>query len=178
MGLRTAAMGEITLTDCAVPAANLLGQEGAGLAVFSHAMLWERSLILAPALGSQQRQLESCVAYARERKQFGKPIGDFQLVSSRVVDMRMRLETSRFYLYKAAWLLDRTKPAYEFSAMAKLAISEAWIASCQDAMQIHGGRGYLVEAGIERDLRDAFASRLYSGTSELQRQMIAQWQGL
>lgn len=178
MGMRTAAMGEVILDDCAVPARNRLGAEGTGVAVVSHAMLWERGLILAPAVGAMQRQLEGCTAYARERKQFGQPIGSFQLVSSRLVDMRLRLEQARLMLYRMAWLLGRGEPAYDFAALVKLSISEAWVASCQDALQIYGGYGYLTETGVERELRDALAARIYSGTSEIQRRVVARWMGV
>lgn len=178
MGMRTAAMGELTLDGCAVPARNRLGEEGGGVGVISHAMLWERGLILAPAVGAMQRQLEVCMAYARKREQFGQPIGSFQLVSSRLVDMRLRLEQARLMLDRMAWLLSRGGPAYDFASLVKLSISEAWVASCQDALQIHGGQGYLTGPGIERDLRDALASRIYSGTSEIQRRVVARWMGL
>jgi alkylation response protein AidB-like acyl-CoA dehydrogenase len=177
MGLRTTQMGELRLENCEVAAAHRLGAEGAGLALFNDAMEWERGFILACALGSMQRQLEQCRRRARERKQFGQPIGAFQLVASRLVDMQLRLETARLLVYKLAWLKGSGKRALMEAAMAKLHVSEAWVQSCQDALQIHGGYGYLSESGIERDLRDALASRIYSGTSEIQRQVIAQWLG-
>lgn len=148
------------------------------MAVFSHAMLWERGLILAVAVGAMQRQLETCLTYAQTRRQFGQPIGHFQLVASRLVDMRQRLEQARLLLYKMAWLLDKAELAFDMAALTKLTISEAWIANSHDALSIHGGYGYLTATGIERDLRDALGSRFYSGTPELQRQVIAQWMGV
>lgn len=178
MGLRSAAMGEIGLENCLLPEENLLGGVGDGGLIFHYAMLWERGLILAPALGAMQRQLERCVAYAQERKQFGQPIGKFQLVSSRLVDMRLRLESARLLLQQMVSLLAAEELAHDFAAITKLSISEAWVANCQDALQIHGGYGYLTESGVERELRDALAGRLYSGTSEMQRQIIAQWMGV
>ena len=178
MGLHTALMSEIVLKDCAVAASNMLGSEGGGMVVFSHAMLWERSLILAVAIGAMRRQLEGCIAYAQKRQQFGKPIGAFQLVSSRLVDMHQRLEMARLLLYKTAWLLDQDEMAYDMAALTKLTISDAWVANCQDALQIYGGYGYLTKTGIERDLRDALGSRFYSGTPEIQRQVVAQWMGV
>jgi alkylation response protein AidB-like acyl-CoA dehydrogenase len=178
MGLHTAAMGEIILENCAVPAANLLGAEGSGMALFSHAMLWERGLILAVAVGAMQRQLETCVTYAQSRRQFGQPIGQFQSVAGRLVDMRQRLEQARLLLYKMAWLLHKEELAFDMAALTKLTISEAWIANCHDALAIHGGYGYLTATGIERDLRDALGSRFYSGTPEIQRQVVAQWMGV
>lgn len=178
MGLHTAAMGEVILENCAVPAANLLGSEGNGMAVFSHAMLWERGLILAVAVGAMQRQLETCLAYAQTRQQFGQPIGQFQSIASRLVDMRQRLEQARLLLYKMAWLLDKEELAFDMAALTKLTISEAWIANCHDALSIHGGYGYLTATGVERELRDALGSRFYSGTPEIQRQVVAQWMGV
>ncbi|MBI2311679.1 MAG: acyl-CoA dehydrogenase family protein [Betaproteobacteria bacterium] len=178
MGLRTVPMGELTLESCAVPVENRIGAEGAGLALFNHAMEWERGFILAGAVGAMQRQLEQCRQHARTRRQFGQPIGAFQLVSSKLVDMQLRLEAARLLLYKVAWLKSHKRPALMEASQAKLFISEAWVQSCQDAMQIHGGYGYLTESEVERDLRDALASRLFSGTSEIQRQVIAHWLGL
>jgi alkylation response protein AidB-like acyl-CoA dehydrogenase len=178
MGLRTAQMAEILLENCEVPAANLLGKEGTGMAVFSHSMEWERGFILASAIGSMERLLEQCVQYAKKRKQFQQPIGKFQLISSKLVDMKMRLETARSLLHKFGWLKQQGKSAFMEAAMAKLYISESWVQSCLDAIQIHGGYGYLTELGLERELRDALGSRLYSGTSEIQYQIIAQFMGL
>jgi len=178
MGLHTAAMSEIVLEDCHVPAHNMLGQEGSGMALFSHAMLWERGLILAAAVGAMKRQLEQCITYAQTRRQFDQPIGSFQSVANRLVDMRQRLETAQLMLYKMAWLLEQEELAYDMAALTKLTISEAWVGNCQDALQIHGGHGYLTETGVERELRDALGSRFYSGTSEIQRQVVAQWMDL
>ncbi len=178
MGLRTVPMGELTLEDCVIPAENRLGREGAGMTVFTHAMEWERGFILASAVGAMQRLLEQCREYARTRRQFGQPIGTFQQVSGKLVDMKMRLETARLWLYKVAWLKHASRSAVLEAAMAKLCISEAWVLSCQDAIQIHGGYGYLTATEIERDLRDALAGRIYSGTSEIQRQVIANWLGV
>src|ERR1700728_1196236 len=104
MGLRTSPMGEVVLDDCVVPAANRLGSEGAGMAIFNSSMTWERSCILASALGAMQRQLETCVEYARVRKQFGQPIGKFQAVADKVADMYLRLEAARLLVYQVAWL--------------------------------------------------------------------------
>jgi alkylation response protein AidB-like acyl-CoA dehydrogenase len=178
MGLRTSPMGELFLDQCEVPVENRLGKEGAGTAIFGHSMEWERSCILASAVGAMQRQLETCVQYAKQRQQFGKPIGKFQLVASKIVDMKLRVETARALLYQVGWLKNKGKSVYLESSMAKLYISECWVQSCLDAIQIHGGYGYMTEFELERELRDALGSRLYSGTSEIQRQIIAQLMGL
>jgi L-prolyl-PCP dehydrogenase len=178
MGLRTSPMGEVVLADCLVPAGKRLGPEGAGMAIFNSSMGWERSCILASALGAMQRQLEACVRYARERKQFGQAIGKFQAVSGKVADMYLRLEAARLLVYQAAWLAGQGKPALSEAAAAKLFTSEAWVASSLDAIQIHGAYGYMKEAGIERDLRDAVAGTIYSGTSEIQRVILSRMLGL
>ena len=178
MGLRTSPMGEVVLDDCRIPAANRLGSEGAGMAIFNSSMAYERSCILASALGAMQRQLETSIEYARERKQFGQSIGKFQGVSDKVADMYLRLEAARLLVYQVAWLAQQGKPALIEAAAAKLFTSEAWVQSSLDAIQIHGAYGYMKEAGIERDLRDAVAGKIYSGTSEIQRVLISRLLGL
>jgi hypothetical protein len=175
MGLSTAQMGEVVLDGCAVPARNRLGPEGGGLAVFNQIMEWERGFIMAPAVGAMERQLEACIIYARERRQFDQPIGQFQAVAHRLVDMRVRWEASRLLLYRFAWLKREPRAAHAEAAMTKLAISEAWVRSCEDALRVYGGYGYLTETGVERDLRDALGSLSYSGTAEMQRQILARW---
>ena len=173
MGLRTSPLAELTFENCEVPQSALLGRLGAGTSMFTNALTWERGCILASAIGSMQRLLETCVKHAKKRQQFGQPIGRFQLIGSKIVDMKLRLESSRQMLYQAAWLRSQGKTATMESAMAKLFISENWIQCCEDAIQIHGGSGYLTETELERELRDAIGSRIYSGTNEVQRQLIA-----
>jgi alkylation response protein AidB-like acyl-CoA dehydrogenase len=178
MGLRTSPMGEITLQDCLVPMESRLGPEGAGMAIFNSSMEWERSCLFASIAGAMRRQLEACVGYARSREQFGQPIGKFQGVSGKLADMYVRLEAARSLIYRCAWLKQQGKSAPAEAAAAKLFTSEAWVRSSQDAIQVHGAFGYMKEAGIERDLRDAVASTIYSGTSEIQRVVLARMLGL
>jgi hypothetical protein len=178
MGLRTSPMAEISFEGCEIPAENRLGNEGAGSSLFTHSMTWERGCILASAVGSMQRTLETCIRHARQRRQFGQPIGKFQMVASKIVDMKLRLETSRALLYQGAYQRSIGRTAVMEAAMAKLHISESWVRSCEDAMQIHGGYGYLVDQEIEREMRDAMGSRIYSGTSEIQRNLIGSLLGL
>ena len=128
MGLRTSPMGEVVLARLPRPRREAPGPEGAGMAIFNSSMGWERSCILASALGAMQRQLETCVEYARERKQFGQPIGKFQGVAGKVADMYLRLEAARLLVYQAAWLAQQGKPALSEAAAAKLFTSEAWVA--------------------------------------------------
>jgi alkylation response protein AidB-like acyl-CoA dehydrogenase len=178
MGLSTSPMGEVVLEDCEVPAENMLGREGQGAAIFNHSMGWERSCILASTLGAMDRQLQACITYVKTRHQFGKPIGNFQLVASRIADMKVRLETSRLLLYRAAWSQAQGGMSALDAAMAKLYVSEAAVASALDAIQVHGGYGYTREFEVERDLRDMLGGRLYSGTSEIQKLIIARGLGL
>lgn len=178
MGLKTAPLAEVFLDGCAVPAGNRLGSEGNGAAIFKDSMEWERGCILASYLGSMERQLESSVEYAKERRQFRKPIGKFQSVANRLVDMKVRMETARLLLYKATWAKQNGGNAAMDTAIAKLYLSEAWVESCLDAIQVRGGYGYMTEVEAERDLRDSVAGTLYSGTSEIQRNIIAGQLGL
>jgi alkylation response protein AidB-like acyl-CoA dehydrogenase len=178
MGLRTSPMAELFFDDCEVPAESRLGREGGGQSLFTHSMNWERACILSNAVGAMQRLLDVSIRYARDRKQFGQSIGKFQLVSSKIVDMKMRVDQARAALYRTAWLQTRGRNVYLEAALAKLTISENWVRCAEDAIQIHGGYGYMVESEVERELRDALGSRLYSGTSEIQRVLIASLLGL
>lgn len=178
MGLRTSPMSEIFLENCEVPASNRIGEEGGGSFLFTRSMTWERGCILSNAIGSMQRILETCVRYANTRKQFGQSIGKYQQVAGKIVDMKLRLETSRMLLYHGGWLRAKGKSGFLEASLTKLHISDSWVKSCEDALQIHGGYGYMVEYEIERELRDALGSRLYSGTSEIQRNLIASLMGL
>lgn len=178
MGLRTAPMGELILQDCFVPEENRLGPEGVGAHIFNSSMEWERACILGTQIGAMERQLEECITYSRTRKQFGKPIGKFQAISNRLAEMKVRLETARLLLYKTAWLKKEGKPAQMESAMAKLYLSEVFVQSSLDAIRIHGGYGYTTEFEVERELRDAIGGTLYSGTSDIQRNIIARHLGI
>jgi len=178
MGLRTALMGELIFQDCFVPVESRLGPEGIGARIFNSSMEWERSCILASHVGAMQRQLETAIQYARDRTQFGQPIGKFQSVANRIVDMKVRLETARLLLYKVAWLKQTGQPAVMEAALAKLYLSECFIQSGLDAIRTHGGYGYMTEFEVERDLRDAIGGALYSGTSDIQRTIIARLLGL
>lgn len=173
MGLRTSLMAELIFEDCRVPVENRIGREGRAVGIFNDSMEWERGCILAPCLGGIQRQLESGSAYAREREQFGQSIGKFASVSQRLVAMKVRLEIGRLALYRAAWLKMNGQPASEAAAIAKLYVSDAWTQTCIDAIQLRGGYGFMTDYEVERDLRNAIGSTLYSGTSDIQRALIA-----
>lgn len=178
MGLRTSPMAQVVFDGCRVPVGQRLGREGRGVLIFECSMEWERGCILASCLGVMRRQLDECVAYARARKQFGKPIGKYQSVANRLVDMKVRLETCRPLVYRIGALKDSNQDATVEAALAKLHVSECFVKSCLDAVQVFGGYGYMTEMQIERDLRDSVGSTLYSGTSEIQRNIIARGLGL
>ncbi len=178
MGLRTSPMGELVFDNCEIPEESRLGSEGAGASLFTHSMTWERGCILASAVGSMQRLLETCIRYSKQRKQFGQPIGKFQLVSTKIVDMKLRLETARYLAYQSAYQRSIGRTAVMEAALTKLHTSDCWVQSCEDAIQIHGGYGYMTDWEIERELRDAIGSRIYSGTNEIQRNLIASLLGL
>jgi len=178
MGLRTSPMSELAFNDCRVPKENLLGRVGSGMMVFNHSIEWERSCILASAVGTMERQLEKAVAYAKERRQFGEPIGKFQAVSHRLVDMKIRLETSRLLLYRLGWVLDQGETSALDAAMVKQQLSESFLQSSLDAVSIYGALGFMTETEVERDVRDAIAGRIYSGTNDIQKNIIARHMGL
>ena len=178
MGLKTSPIGEVILQDCEVPEENRLGKEGAGAAIFNSEMEWERSCLFATHVGAMQRDLEECIRYVNERKQFDKPIGKYQAISHKIAEMHVRLELSRLFLYKVAWLKAQGKRAPCESAVAKLFVSESYVKNCMEALQIHGAYGYSAEMDFERNLRDSIAGKIYSGTSEIQKNIIATLLGL
>jgi L-prolyl-PCP dehydrogenase len=178
MGLRTSPMGEVTFEDCLVPATARLGPEGAGMKIFNSAMEWERACIFAGHLGAMERLLDDCIGYAKTRRQFDQPIAKFESVSDRIADMKVAIEAGRWLLYKVGWLADQGKSAVLEAAMAKLFVSEMHTQAALDALQLYGGYGYMKEYPIEREVRDALSGTLYSGTSEMQRKIIARCLGL
>lgn len=178
MGLRTVPFGDWHLENVFVPESHRLGPEGAGVSLSTSSLEWERCAILASQLGAMQRQLDECVAFARERRQFDQPIGQFQAVSHRIVDMKLRLETARLLLYKVAWMKQTGQNAMTEAALLKLHLGEAFMASSLDAIRIHGARGYVSEYGIDRDARDAIGGTIYAGTSDIQRNIVARLLGL
>ena len=177
LGLDGAPMGEVRF-DCRVPTELALGPAGAGMAMFHTALEWERIGIVAPLLGAMERQLERAIRRARRRRQFGQAIGRFQSVSNRIVDMKLRLDLGRMLVRRAAALKEDGKRAPLEAAEAKLFVSEAFLSSSMDAMRTHGAAAYLADSEEARDLRDAAGGPFYSGTSDVQRNIIARFLGL
>ena len=178
MGLRTSAVSELVLDNVRISSSAVLGDVGGGAGVFATAMDWERILLVAGHVGTMERLLETSVKYARTRTQFGQAIGKFQAVAHKLADMKVQLEASRALLYRSAWRLTHQRNASLDGSIVKLFISEAFVKASLDAVQVHGGNGYMVEFEVERALRDAVGGTIYSGTSEMQRNIIARWLGL
>ena len=178
MGLRTSPIGELVFTDLYVPAEAIVSGVGGGSSVFTSAMDWERICLFASHVGAMERLLETSITYARTRSQFGQLIGKFQAVSHRIADMKVQLEAARLLTYRAAWRLEHARSASLDAAMTKLFVSESLLQAALGTVQIHGGYGYMAEYEVERALRDAVGSTIYSGTSEMQRNIIARWLGL
>jgi alkylation response protein AidB-like acyl-CoA dehydrogenase len=177
-GLASAPWGSVFLEDCRVPTSALIGERGAGAAIFNEAMRWERICLLALTLGATTRMLGRCIDHVRSRKQFGQPIGQFQAVANKVIDMRVRLEASRWLLYHAAWLHSRNEPADEAICLSKIMSAESAVAAGIDAVQLFGGEGILPDTGIELFLRDMLPLRILSGTTEVQKQLLARLMGI
>ena len=178
MGLRSCPIGELVLEDVRVGDDAVLGGVGAGATVFSQSMDWERACLGATHVGTMERLLEGAIQHARTRRSGSQPIGKYQAVAHKIANMKVRLEASRLLVYQAAWRLERTRAAAIDASIAKLVVSDSLVESAHEAVQILGGYGFLVEQGVERTLRDSVASTIYSGTNEMQRNIIARWLGL
>ena len=173
MGLHASNTGELLFEDCRIPGENLLGEEGAGDKLFLKTLDGGRIGIGAMALGLAQAAYEAASAYAKEREQFGRPIASFQGVAFKIADMAMGIDAARLLVYRAAWLKDQGRPYTTEAAMAKLFASEVSRQVTNDAVQVHGGYGYVSEYKVERYLRDAKLTEIGEGTSEIQRMVIA-----
>ena len=174
MGNRSSTTSELIFEDCEVPAENLLGQEGFGFITVGKSTLeWERSCLLAAGVGGMARTLDITVQYAKERHQFKRPIAKFQAVQHMLADMKMRLEAARLALYRVGWLKEQDISAMIEAAMAKLFISESGLKSADEAIQIHGGYGYMKEYEVESAYRDGKLGTIGAGTSEVQRMIIS-----
>ncbi len=178
MGLRTSPIGEIAFEDMRVGDDAVLGEVGGGSAVFATAMDWERILLVAGHVGTIERLLETSITYARTRRQFGQPIGKFQAVAHAIADMKVQLEAARLLVRQSAWRLDHARNASLDASITKLFVSESLLSAALAAVQVHGGYGFMTEYEVERTLRDAVAATTYSGTSEMQRNIIGRWLGL
>lgn len=177
MGLKGSPIGAVFFEDCFVPAGALLGRERQGSRIFQTSLAWERTFIQAHQVGAMRRQIERAVAHALERRQFGSAIAKFQAVSHRIVDMYLRYWHCRLVLRMAASEL-MLNGNTQFAAMSKLVLGEGALATHLEALRNYGGSGYMAEMGLEKEVRDALGGTLYSGTSDLQKNIIAASLGL
>jgi alkylation response protein AidB-like acyl-CoA dehydrogenase len=174
MGNRTSPTAELVFTDCRVPAENLLGEEGGGFTGVGKATLeWERAIMVAPYVGAMEANMDRCVQYARERKQFGQPIGKFQAIQNKIAEMKCLIDASRLLVYRVAWMKDRGIPAMMEACVCKLFVTESSFKVATEAVQIFGGYGYMREYPVERTLRDAKLGTIGAGTSEIQKMIIS-----
>jgi len=178
MGLCSAQMGQITFKDCRIPAEAILGREGRGVKIFASAMEYKRGCILVPALGAMRRHIEACITHARTRYQFGQPIGKNQAISHRIADMKVNLDAACELVYRVGRLKDAGKNVTMEAACAKLFVSEMHMKFSLDTLRIYGAQGYLADSPAERGPRNSIASVIYSGTSDIQRNIIATELGL
>ena len=177
MGVRGSDTAEVVLNNVRVPKKNLLGDPQKGFKQFLHTLDGGRISIAALGLGIAQASLNKALNYAKERTQFGKPISNFQAIQFKLADMAMEVELARNMVYKAAWLKDNGKNFSKEAAYAKLYATETAFRAANEAIQIHGGYGYMREYEVERYLRDAKLLEIGEGTSEIQRMVIARQLG-
>ena len=178
MGWRASDTRELAFRDCAVPVDNLLGERGAGLRQFLEVLDGGRISIAAMGLGLAEGAYELALAYAKERRQFGRPIGSFQAIQFKLADMATEIEAARGLVYRAAWLKDQGRPFATEAAMAKLYTGELAHRCVDEALQIHGGYGFMDEQPISRFYRDQKILEIGEGTNEIQRLVIARRLGL
>ncbi|MDR1156763.1 MAG: acyl-CoA dehydrogenase family protein [Oscillospiraceae bacterium] len=172
MGLNACPTSEILFENVRVPEANIIGTCHSGSKILTQAIEWERYYEFVPHVGAMQRIMELCLEQVKKRKQFGKSIKEFQAVSHKIAQMETSIELVKLMLYKIGWLKDQNRSAYLETSIFKLFVSEAYIQTCRDALQIFGAYGYTQEYDIEREFRDAIACSIYSGTNEMQKNTI------
>ena len=173
LGIRASDTVSLSFTDCRIPAANRVGDEGMGFRFAMKTLDGGRIGIAAQALGIAQASLDASISYAKERKAFGRPIAELQGIQFKIAEMATQVEAARHLVLKAAWLKDSGETYGTAAAMAKLYASRVAVDSALEAIQIHGGYGYVQEYRVERYLRDAKVTEIYEGTSEIQRIVIA-----
>jgi alkylation response protein AidB-like acyl-CoA dehydrogenase len=178
MGWHSSDTGEISFTDVEVPAENLLGEENGGFKLIMANFAWERLLMAIGAVGAMQRLIEITVAYALEREAFGRPIGKFQAIRHQVAEMATKAEASRALTYNGLRLFHEGQDCIQEVSMAKLITQRAVLEIADQALQIHGGYGYMREYGIERAVRDARLGPIGGGTDEIMKEIIGKTMGL
>ena len=173
LGIRASSTCEIVLEDCRLPKDRLLGERGKGFHIALATLDGGRIGIAAQALGIARAAMEDAVAYAKERRQFGRPIAEFQATQWKIADMATRIQAGRLLTYRAAWIRDQGRRHTKEASVAKLFASETAMWAATQAVQIYGGYGYIQDYPVERHFRDAKITEIYEGTSEVQRMVIA-----
>ena len=174
MGVRASTTSELIFEDCEVPKESLLGEEGQGFMAALGTLEWDRSALLAPTVGGFDFILEQCARYAKERKQFGRSIADFQAIQHKLADIKVFIEGLRLLIYRVAWYKDQGRPLNHLeAAIAKLMAGDWGMLCASDAVQIYGGYGYIHEYPVERIFRDTKLGSIGGGTSEIQKTIIA-----
>jgi butyryl-CoA dehydrogenase len=173
LGMRTATNADLIFQDCRVPIENRLGEEGQGMAICLSTLDHGRIGIAAQGVGIAQAVLDKSIAYAKERKQFGSPIGNNQGLNWKLVDIHVQIEAARLLTHKAAWLADRNEPFSIWAAMAKLTAGDLSMKAATEGIQIYGGYGYMMDSPMQRYFRDAKLVAIYEGTTEVQRMVIS-----
>ncbi len=174
MGWRSQPTAQVQMDDCMIPAENLLGEEGKGFTYAMSGLDGGRLNISACSLGAAQTALDKAVTYAGERKAFGKPIDQLQSMQFKLADMEIDLQAARTFLRQAAWMYDQKKPeTTRYCAMAKRFVTDTAFNVANDALQVHGGYGYLADYGIEKIVRDIRVHQILEGTNEVMRMITA-----
>ncbi|MGI9399766.1 MAG: acyl-CoA dehydrogenase family protein [Rhizobiaceae bacterium] len=174
MGWRAQPTAQVQFDDCPIPSGNLVGEEGRGFTYAMAGLDGGRLNIAASALGGAQAALDAALAYMGERKAFGKSIDQFQALQFRLADMEIKLQAARIFLRQAAWKLDNDEPdATKHCAMAKAFVTDKAFEVANDALQLHGGYGYLADYGIEKIVRDLRVHQILEGTNEIMRVIIS-----
>ena len=172
LGIRASDTCELYFENCRIPGENMIGEEGQGFKVAMKALGGGRIGIAAQALGLARAALDASISYAKERKQFGKTIGEFGAIQNKLADIATEIDAARMLVWRAAKLKDDGKNYYRESSMAKLYASSTAMKAATECVQIHGGYGYMQEYGVERLMRDAKITQIYEGTSEIQQLVI------
>jgi alkylation response protein AidB-like acyl-CoA dehydrogenase len=174
MGVRTSYTSELIFEDCRIPSENRLGQEGGGFLMALQTVEWDRSALLAPFIGGMSYVLQRCIQYAKERHQFGRPIGHFQAIKHKLADIKIFIEAARSLCYRIAWCKDQGRPLNHLeAAVAKLFVGDWGLKPANDAVVLHGGYGYCHEYDVERYFRDSRLAPIGGGTSEITKRIIS-----
>jgi alkylation response protein AidB-like acyl-CoA dehydrogenase len=174
MGVRTSHTSELILEDCEIPETNLIGREGGGFLMAMQTVEWDRSALLAPFVGGMKYVLDKCARYAKERYQFGRPIGHFQAIKHKLADIKIFMEAARTLCYRIAWCKDQGRPLNHLeAAVAKLFVGDWSLGPANAAMVLFGGYGYCHEYEVERYFRDSRIAPIGGGTSDIQKKIIS-----